>query len=148
MALQPFEWKDKPALIEHLFPVQKISAESYKEQMANLGKTLTALGSYWKGRKPLVLNKACILGSLLPVTDNPLKDLEIFEMLMGMDGATLTQRLKMALPKSKYSNIDIILKNPYNEQVRAAKRAEELPTSAFSHIWETVNDHLGVCRTF
>ena len=143
MALQPFEWKDKPALIEHLFPVQKISAESYKEQMANLGKTLTALGSYWKGRKPLVLNKACILGSLLPVTDNPLKDLEIFEMLMGMDGATLTQRLKMALPKSKYSNIDIILKNPYNEQVRAAKRAEELPTSAFSHIWETVNDHLG-----
>ncbi len=28
------------------------------------GKTLTALGSYWKGRKPLILNKACILGCL------------------------------------------------------------------------------------
>ncbi len=25
--LKPFEWQDKPALIEHLFPVQKISAE-------------------------------------------------------------------------------------------------------------------------
>ena len=40
MALKPFEWKDKPALIEHLFPVQKISAESYKEQMADQVKLL------------------------------------------------------------------------------------------------------------
>ena len=29
------------------------------------------LGSYWKGRKPLILNKACILGCLLPATDDP-----------------------------------------------------------------------------
>jgi putative DNA methylase len=35
MALESFSWKDKPALIEHLFPVQKISVESYKEQMAS-----------------------------------------------------------------------------------------------------------------
>ena len=42
--LKPFEWQDKPAFIEHLFPVQKISAESFKEQMADSGKTLTALG--------------------------------------------------------------------------------------------------------
>ena len=90
--LTPFEWKDKPALIEHLFPVQKISAESYKEQMAGAGKTLTALGSYWKGRKPLILNKACILGSLLPVTDDPVKDLEIFELLMAMDKESLAIR--------------------------------------------------------
>jgi putative DNA methylase len=45
MALEPFEWKDKPALIEHLFPVQKISAESFKEQEARQNKTLTSLGS-------------------------------------------------------------------------------------------------------
>jgi len=56
--LKPFEWKDRPALIEHLFPVQKLSAESFKEQMAGAGKTLTALGSYWKGRKPLILNRS------------------------------------------------------------------------------------------
>jgi len=90
--LNPFEWKDKPALIEHLFPVQKISAESYKEQMAGAGKTLTALGSYWKGRKPLILNKACILGCLLPATDDHLKDLEIFELLMGMDSRSMAIR--------------------------------------------------------
>ena len=66
----PFSLKDAPALIERLLPVQKLSAESYKEQEARQSKTLTALGSYWKGRKPLILNKACILGCLLPATDN------------------------------------------------------------------------------
>lgn len=90
--LQPFSWKDRPAVIEHLFPVQKISAESFKEQSAVHGKTLTALGSYWKGRKPLFLNKACILGCLMPTSDNPLRDLEIFELLMGMDERSLAVR--------------------------------------------------------
>lgn len=98
MALEPFEWKDKPALIEGLFPVQKISAESFKEQMANQGKTLTALGSYWKGRKPLILNKACTLGCLLPLTDDSLKDLEVFELLMGMDEKSMALRLGRIKP--------------------------------------------------
>lgn len=89
--------KDAPALIEALLPVQKISVDSYKEQMAVHGKTLTALGSYWKGRKPLVLNRACVLASLLPATSDPIKDLEVFEMLMGMDDVSLSKR--MGLPK-------------------------------------------------
>jgi putative DNA methylase len=41
----PFSLKDAPSLIEHLFPVQKLSIESYKEQMAGGGKTLTGLGN-------------------------------------------------------------------------------------------------------
>src|SRR5215510_15676050 len=92
--ITPFSLKDAPALIERLLPVQKLSVEAYKEQMAGSGKTLTALGSYWKGRKPLILSKACILGCLLPATDNPALDLKIFEMLMGMDVASLEQRLE------------------------------------------------------
>ncbi len=90
----PFSLKDAPALIERLFPVQKLSAEAYKEQMAVHGKTLTALGSYWKGRKPLILNKACILGCLLPATENPARDLEIFEKLMAMDDESFVSRWK------------------------------------------------------
>ena len=90
----PFSLKDAPALIERLLPVQKLSAEAYKEQMANVGKTLTALGSYWKGRKPLILNKACILGCLLPATDDPARDLEIFEKLMAMDDESFVARWK------------------------------------------------------
>lgn len=83
-----------PALIERLLPVQKLSAEAYKEQMAGAGKTLTALGSYWKGRKPLILNRACLLGCLLPATDNPVRDLAVLEMLLGMDDESLAARQK------------------------------------------------------
>jgi len=43
--LKPFAWKNRHALIEHLFPVQKITAESFKEQMSNQGKMLIALGA-------------------------------------------------------------------------------------------------------
>lgn len=91
--------KDAPALIESLLPVQKISVDSYKEQMAVHGKTLTALGSYWKGRKPLVLNRACVLASLLPATDDHIKDLEVFELLMGMDDVSLSKRLGLPKPE-------------------------------------------------
>ena len=99
-AVVPFALKDAPALIERLLPVQKLSAEAYKEQMAVHGKTLTALGSYWKGRKPLILARACVLGSLLPATDKPKRDLEIFEMLMGMDDLSFAARAKRR-PKPK-----------------------------------------------
>src|ERR1044071_8307985 len=88
----PFALRDQPALIERLLPVQKLSTEAYKEQMAVHGKTLTALGSYWKGRKPLILNKACVLGALLPVTKDPSRDLEVFELLMGMDDESFAVR--------------------------------------------------------
>ncbi len=99
-AIVPFALKDAPALIERLLPVQKLSAEAYKEQMAVHGKTLTALGSYWKGRKPLILNKACILGCLLPATEDLARDLEIFEKLMAMDDESFVVRWKRR-PKPK-----------------------------------------------
>ena len=98
--IEPFSLRDAPALIERLLSVQKLSAESYKEQMAVHGKTLTALGSYWKGRKPLILSKACVLGCLLPATDNPKLDLEIFDMLMGMDDISLAKRWKKQINPS------------------------------------------------
>lgn len=147
MALKPFEWKERPALIEHLFPVQKISSESYKEQMAGSGKTLTGLGSYWKGRKPLILNKACILGALLPVTENHLKDLEIFELLMGMDANSMRQRIESSLPTSKMELVNDYLSMPFNEQVRVSKRVEEINDSIFDSIWVRVNNHLGTSAT-
>jgi putative DNA methylase len=143
MSLEPFSWRDRPALIEHLFPVQKLSAESFKEQSAVHGKTLTALGSYWKGRKPLVLNKACILGCLLPSTDNTLRDLEIFEMLMGMDKLGMRKRLEAALPKSRAEEALDFLSQPYGDQVDKAKRAEELGDALYERIWAQVNAHLG-----
>lgn len=90
--LTPFVLKDAPALIEAAFPAQKISYEAQAERKAVAAQTLTGLGSYWKGRKPLILVRSIILGSLLPRTDDEEKDLEIFEMLMGFDVISLAKR--------------------------------------------------------
>jgi putative DNA methylase len=90
--LQPLALKDAPALIERVFPAQKISAEAQKERKAGAGQTLTALGSYWKGRKPLIMVRAIVLASLLPVTDDPKADLDIFEKLMAIDDASFGRR--------------------------------------------------------
>lgn len=103
--------KDAPALIESLLPVQKLSIEAYKEQMSLRSKFLAPMASYWKGRKPLVLNRACVLASLLPSTDDPMKDLEVFEMLMGMDYVSMSKRLGLPKPEeivrtSKISDIE------------------------------------------
>src|SRR5205085_11091354 len=106
--VKPFCLKDTTALIERLLPVQKLSAEAFKEQMAVHGKTLTALGSYWKGRKPLILNKACILGCLLPATSNAKRDLEIFEKLMAMDDESFVVRWpRRPKPKEILGNLSL-----------------------------------------
>jgi adenine-specific DNA methylase len=92
MSVEPFAWRDRPSLIERVLPSQKISAEAQKERKAGAGQTLTALGSYWKGRKPLILVKACVLGALLPATNNSEADLAIFEKLMAIDDEAFLRR--------------------------------------------------------
>lgn len=79
------------SFIETQFPVSKVSKESYKERKANLGQTLTGLGKWW-GRKPLILVRATVLGVLLPVSDNPKKDRDIFLKLLTMDDEGLLLR--------------------------------------------------------
>lgn len=195
--------KDAPSLIEALLPVQKLSIDVAKEREARQSQTLTTLGSYWKGRKPLVLNKACILASLLPATNQPMKDLEVFELLMGMDSVSISKRLGLAYPERIVQQLVIgdirqyfttvppgaIDKLPlsgpfsiqdypyvergtskvprlvwrtdisdddkhalaarlfeataYRELSEDMSRAEEIEETITSHIWPTVNQHLG-----
>jgi len=68
-----------------VFPAQKVALEAQKERKANLGQTLTGLGSCWKGRKPLSLVRAIVLGCLLPPTDNTFKPIEILKILDIID---------------------------------------------------------------
>ena len=89
----PFSLKDAPSLIERVWPAQKISIEAQKERKAVQGQTLVSLASYWKGRKPLSLVRACVLGALLPSTGNDEADLQIFEILMGMSDDQIINRL-------------------------------------------------------
>lgn len=99
-ALTPQALKDAPALIETVFPAQKVSFEAQSERKAVAAQTLTGLGSYWKGRKPLILVRAIVLGCLLPPTDDAEADLTIFEKLMAFDDEGLARR---ALAANAYS---------------------------------------------
>ncbi len=103
--LTPLALQDAPALIETVFPAQKVSFEAQRERKAGSGQTLTALGSYWKGRKPLILVRAIVLGSLLPPTDDPEGDLAIFEALMAFDDEGLARR---ALAANAFSPAEIL----------------------------------------
>ncbi len=127
-SVTPYSLQHAPALIEKLLPVQRLSIDAYKEQMAVHGKTLTALGSYWKGRKPLVLNRACVLGALLPATNNPKADLEIFELLMAMDDMSLSKRAGLPRPKDIVANLQ--LAEPWAYFKASPEQAlDALPTS-------------------
>lgn len=90
-----------PAFIETQFPIARLSAESYKERKANNGQTLTRLGKWW-GRKPLILVRASILGMLVPASDNPKKDREIFLKILTMDDDAAWQRCKGEIPAAAW----------------------------------------------
>lgn len=89
-----------PAFIEHQFPVARVSMESYKERSAKQGQTLTGLGKWW-GRKPLVLVRAVILGLLMPASDDPIKDRDIFLKLLTMDSEGLVRRKSKSIPTTR-----------------------------------------------
>jgi|CXWL01.1.fsa_nt_gi adenine-specific DNA methylase len=90
-----------PSFIETQFPIARLSAESYKERKANNGQTLTRLGKWW-GRKPLILVRASILGMLMPASDNPKKDREIFLKILTMDDDGTWQRCKGEIPAAAW----------------------------------------------
>ncbi len=92
------------SFIEVQFPVSKVSKESYKERKANLGQTLTGLGKWW-GRKPLVLVRAALLGLLLPASDAPKKDMEIFLKIMSMDKQGLLNRKAKSISAKNAFNL-------------------------------------------
>lgn len=133
----PFSLKDAPSLIERVFPSMKVSAEAQRERKAVQGQLLTALGSYWKGRKPLVLTRACVIASLLPATDNPEKDLEVFESLMGMHDRSFEFRVKR---RTDYPAINDL---SYSERMLKVLRTEEVAADYVAPFWPAINDHLG-----
>lgn len=85
------------SFIETQFPVSRLSKESYKERKANYSQTLTGLGKWW-GRKPLVMVRAVILGLLMPVSDDPRRDRDVFLALLTMDEEGLWRRKRRAIP--------------------------------------------------
>ncbi len=125
-----------PSFIETQFPIARLSAESYKERKANNGQTLTRLGKWW-GRKPLILVRASILGMLMPASDNPKKDREIFLKILTMDDDGTWQRNKGRIRDR--ATFDAL---PYAERLKDCERPENIlgPTA---EAWTEINAHLG-----
>ncbi|EOB2784913.1 anti-phage-associated DUF1156 domain-containing protein [Vibrio vulnificus] len=143
--LTPLALKDAPALIEAVFPAQKVSFEAQKERKANLGQTLTGLGSYWKGRKPLILVRSVVLGSLLPQTSDTEKDLEIFEMLMAFDNESLAKRaLIQNAIKPKDIAEKVSLHNPWDYFAHNVKVDNARFSEVDSLIFPLSPDELGL----
>ena len=145
---------NRVSFIERQFPVSKVSKESFKERKANNGQTLTGLGKWW-GRKPLILVRAAILGCLLPATDNPAKDMEMFLRLLGMDESGLALRREKSLSTAElYSRVtaDARLNKKYGEffsiegkKVVIDKNApkDEIAFAVFRHM--SYDDKLTLC---
>jgi adenine-specific DNA methylase len=125
--------------IETQFPIARLSAESYKERKANNGQTLTRLGKWW-GRKPLVLVRASIVGMLMPASNDPKKDREIFLKILTMDDAGTWDRCKPAIQrKTSRSAFDTL---PYAERIADCERPENV-TGPSAAAWAEINTHLG-----
>jgi len=131
------------SFIETQFPIARLSAESYKERKANLGQTLTGLGKWW-GRKPLILVRAAIVGMLMPASDNPKRDREIYLKILTMDDVGTWQRCKPAAQrKLGRATFDAL---PYAERIAHCERPENVsgPTETS---WAEINAHLGTGAT-
>ena len=150
--ITPFSLRDAPSLIEKAWPVAKISAETQKERKAGSGQTLTGLGSYWKGRKPLILTRACILAILMPATDHPEQDVRIFERLMGMadesfgrrftDSATIFARIFPEQPQKVASVVNFKWKEKMRtrQTVSAQNLFEEDQKDIPDDVWLDLED--------
>jgi putative DNA methylase len=127
------------AFIETQFPIARLSSESYKERKANNGQTLTRLGKWW-GRKPLILVRASILGMLMPASEDPIRDREIFLKILTMDDEGAWNRCKPAeqrkLGQTKFNLLS------YNKRIALCERPENFSGPTRS-AWMDINNHLG-----
>jgi putative DNA methylase len=128
-----------PAFIETQFPIARLSAEAYKERKANNGQTLTRLGKWW-GRKPLILVRASILGMLMPASDNPKKDREIFLTILTMDDSGTWERCKPQIKRK--INRAAFDRLSYADRIANCERPENFGGPSES-AWDEINAHLG-----
>ena len=88
------------SFIEKQFPVSKVSKESYKEESrakSNVDRTWQVVG-----RKPLILVRAAILGCLMPCSDNPKADMDIFLKILSMDNDGLLDRKQKTMSAKSF----------------------------------------------
>jgi putative DNA methylase len=129
------------AFIETQFPIARLSAESYKERKAGSSQTLTGLGKWW-GRKPLILVRACILGMLMPASNDPKRDREIFLKILTMDDDGTWQRQKGDIPIKAWREVAPAKIQDKYFGARGFQRgiSDEEKEFVLAEIWEGLSD--------
>lgn len=128
-----------PQFIETQFPIARLSAESYKERKAGASQTLTGLGKWW-GRKPLILVRAAIVGMLMPASNNPKKDREIFLKILTMDDEGTWQRCKGEIPATAWRDFASpeIQEEYFGSRGFRQGMSDEEKREIFEQIWESL----------
>ncbi|MCS3953029.1 anti-phage-associated DUF1156 domain-containing protein [Salinibacter ruber] len=121
---------DTESFIEAQFPVSKVSKESYNERKSGNDQTLPSIGKWW-GRKPLVMIRAALIGLLMPPSDDPKRDQEIFLKIMTMDEDGLWKRMREADGNIRYKDAFELLTE--EEQARFFDLAEVEGGKAIHH---------------
>ena len=128
----------RKSFIETQFPVDLIGIECHKERAAGAGQTLTGLGKWW-GRKPLILVRAILLGILMPASDDPKKDMDIFLKILTMDEEGLwlrhTKSTKKKLSRNDFDKLS------YKDKVKLCVRPEHIE-NLDENDWLVINSHL------
>lgn len=125
--------------IETQFPIARLSAESFRERKAVSGQTLTGLGKWW-GRKPLILVRASIIGMLMPASNDPKKDRDIFLKILTMDDDGTWNRCEPSVQR-KVSRTDFD-KLSYADRISYCSRPENV-LGPSAEAWREINTHLG-----
>ena len=126
------------SFIETQFPIARLSAEAYKERKAGASQTLTGLGKWW-GRKPLILVRASILGMLMPASNNPKKDREVFLKILTMDDTGTWDRCKPAVKRNTTKTT--FDSRTYADRIADCERPENVDGPS-ENAWEVINTHL------
>lgn len=129
------------AFIETQFPIARLSAEAFNERDAKNGQTLPRLGRWW-GRKPLILVRACILGMLMPASDDPKRDREIFLKILIMDDDGTWHRQKGEIPIKAWRDAAPAELQEKYFAARGFQRgvSDEQKEFVLAEIWEGLND--------
>lgn len=128
-----------PQFIETQFPIARLSAESYKERKSGAGQTLTSLGKWW-GRKPLILCRAVIIGMLMPASNNPRMDRDIFLKILTMDDGGAWQRCTGDIPVVEWRRFapSDIQEEYFTARGFKAGLSEEEKSDVCDRIWESL----------
>ena len=130
-----------PSFIETQFPIARLSAEAYKERKAGASQTLTGLGKWW-GRKPLILVRASIIGMLMPASNDPKKDREIFLKILTMDDDGAWHRQKGDIPVAAWLEVapQVIAEKYFTARGFQRGLSDDEKQEAFDLIWDALDE--------